>query len=70
MEGRETFLTAGGKAFHYIPALNEQPQWIDALGRIALENLGGWVGETWDRDADEQARNTSQRLALNLGARS
>jgi ferrochelatase len=70
MEGRATFLAAGGKEFHYIPALNEHPQWIDALGRIALENLGGWASATWDRDTDEQARQTGKRLALNLGARS
>ena len=69
MEGRASFLAAGGKEFNYIPALNEHPQWIDALGRIALENLGGWVSETWDPDADEQARQTSKKLALNLGAR-
>ncbi|MDA8127613.1 MAG: ferrochelatase [Betaproteobacteria bacterium] len=70
MEGRATFLAAGGKAFHYIPALNEHPHWIDALGRIALENLGGWVSETWDRDADEQARHASKNRALAMGARS
>jgi ferrochelatase len=69
MEGRTCFLAAGGKAFHYIPALNEHPQWIAALGRIALDNLGGWVRETWDRDADEQARQASKSLALKLGAR-
>ncbi len=69
MEGRASFIGAGGKEFHYIPALNEHPQWIAALGRIALENLGGWVSDSWDRDADEQARQTSKNLALNLGAR-
>ncbi|MBI3431504.1 MAG: ferrochelatase [Hydrogenophilales bacterium] len=70
MEGRATFLAAGGKAFHYIPALNEHPQWIDALGRIALENLGGWVSDNWDRDADEQARQAVRSRALAMGARS
>ncbi len=69
MEGRASFLQAGGKEFHYIPALNEHPRWIDALGRIALENLGGWVSEAWDRDADEQARLASKTHALKLGAR-
>jgi ferrochelatase len=69
MEGRASFLQAGGKAFHYIPALNEHPRWIDALGRIAVENLGGWASETWDRDADEQARQASKARALQLGAR-
>ncbi len=69
MEGRATFLSAGGKAFHYIPALNEHPQWIDALGRIALENLGGWTSASWDRDADRQAHDASKTRALQLGAR-
>src|SRR5690606_11522676 len=70
MEGRASFLAAGGKAFNYIPALNEHPQWIDALGRIALDNLGGWVSDTWDRDADEQTRQASRNRALSMGAHS
>ena len=69
MEGRATFLAAGGKAFHYIPALNEHPQWIDALGRIALENLAGWASGARDRDTDEQARHASRQRALEWGAR-
>jgi ferrochelatase len=69
MEGRATFLEAGGKAFHYIPALNEHPRWIEALGQIALENLGGWASASWDPDADEQARRAGRNLALGLGAR-
>lgn len=68
MEGRATFLGAGGKEFHYISALNEHPRWIDALGRIALENLGGWTSEQWDRDSDEGARHDSARRARDLGA--
>ena len=69
IEGRTSFLSAGGKEFNYIPSLNEHPHWIDALGRIALENLGGWVSEASDHDAEEQARQASKRLALNMGAR-
>ena len=70
MEGRASFLQAGGKAFHYIPALNEHPQWIDALGRIALDNLGGWVSDSRDGEADEAERRASKARALKLGARS
>jgi ferrochelatase len=70
MEGRASFLAAGGKDFHYIPALNEHPQWIDALGQIALENLGGWVSGSLDRDADEQVRQAGKNRALAMGARS
>ena len=64
MEGRASFLAAGGKAFHYIPALNEHPLWIEALGEIALENLGGWLDA-----ADHAARAASRERALALGAR-
>ena len=68
MEGRESFLTAGGKDFHYIPALNEHPQWIAALGQIALDNLGGWISPDWDREADAQRREAARQRALALGA--
>ena len=42
IEGRETFLKAGGKDFHYIPTTNDTPAWMTALSIIALENLEGW----------------------------
>ncbi|RZL62613.1 MAG: ferrochelatase [Variovorax sp.] len=42
MEGREAFLHAGGKEFHYIPALNDGNAWITALAGIAERNLAGW----------------------------
>ncbi|RMX07655.1 ferrochelatase [Corticibacter populi] len=43
MEVREAFLHQGGKAFRYIPCLNDHPSWIDGLGDLVLENLGGWL---------------------------
>lgn len=43
LEVRDEFLHAGGGEYHYIPCLNERPDWIRALARIALENLNGWV---------------------------
>jgi len=36
LECKAAFLGAGGKAFHYIPCLNERPDWIEALADIAL----------------------------------
>ncbi|MFY9316025.1 MAG: ferrochelatase [Burkholderiales bacterium] len=35
IEGKKSFLDAGGKEFHLLPCLNESPEWIAALGRIA-----------------------------------
>jgi len=40
MEGRASFLAAGGKEFHYSPALNEHPHWIAAAGQ---QKPGGFV---------------------------
>lgn len=40
MECREAFLHAGGEAFHYIPCLNERPDWISALTDLCLSRLG------------------------------
>lgn len=43
LEGRDDFLRAGGGEYNYIPCLNERPDWINALGDIALNNLQGWL---------------------------
>ncbi|SNS84978.1 MULTISPECIES: ferrochelatase [unclassified Azospirillum] len=40
---RETFLTAGGQNFTYIPCLNSSPAHIDLLVRLTERELGGWV---------------------------
>jgi ferrochelatase len=37
VEGRRTFLEAGGREFHALPCLNESPEWIVALSRLAAE---------------------------------
>ncbi|MEC5217020.1 ferrochelatase [Actimicrobium sp. GrIS 1.19] len=42
LEAKQEFLTAGGKEFHYIPCLNESPDWIAALAVIATRHLKGW----------------------------
>jgi protoporphyrin/coproporphyrin ferrochelatase len=67
-EGRDSFLSAGGKTFNYVPALNESSTWIDALGQIALENLAGWVSETWDQNAVERELVDSAARAKSFGA--
>jgi len=43
IEGRETFLGAGGREFHLLPCLNERADWIDALTAIARQHLSGWT---------------------------
>ncbi|MBV8666525.1 MAG: ferrochelatase [Burkholderiaceae bacterium] len=42
IEARTAFLQAGGKEFHYLPCLNEAPQWIAALADLTEQHLQGW----------------------------
>ena len=42
IEGRQSFLTAGGKDFHAIACLNENDAWMHALAEIAEQHLLGW----------------------------
>jgi ferrochelatase len=42
IEARAAFLAAGGKAFHYIPCLNNSPEGMKALTGVALRHLQGW----------------------------
>ncbi len=65
MEGRQTFLDAGGGEFHYIPALNDLPEWIAALGGIAWRELAGWL----DKPMPQSEREASRARALSLGAK-
>ncbi len=52
MECKAEFLNAGGKTFHYIPALNASPSAITALTDIALQHLQGWDAASHRFDAN------------------
>jgi len=43
MEGKEIFLTNGGGEYRYIPCLNEDPNWLNALSALVQQHLGGWI---------------------------
>lgn len=43
ISGRELFHAAGGSDYHYIPCLNDNPDWLDALAQIVRENGAGWL---------------------------
>ena len=65
MEGRQAFLASGGKQFHYIPCLNDDPAWIAALGAVTQRHLSGWPTR---EAADAQALAASRERAAALGA--
>ena len=62
MEGRDAFLGSGGKAFHYIPCLNDDKAWIGALASLAERHLAGWPTQQ-QPDAQELARSRAAALA-------
>jgi ferrochelatase len=66
MEARAAFLLAGGKAFHYIPCLNDDAEWITALCKVSERHLAGW--NTQD-EPDTVALAASRQTALALGAK-
>jgi protoporphyrin/coproporphyrin ferrochelatase len=66
MEARHAFMQAGGKIFHYIPCLNDDPQWITALMAISLQHLAGWDTQTPPDAAALQAQGVAAKA---MGAR-
>ena len=62
---RAAFLTAGGQHIPYLPCLNEDPLWINALADLTERHLGGWP--TGTPDAAVLERQTA--CAKALGAR-
>jgi ferrochelatase len=67
-EGRETFLHAGGEAFNYLPVANDTEAYVNALATVAMDNLGGWVGDVWNADDAATALARSASLATKMGA--
>ena len=65
MEARAAFTGAGGQTFHYIPCLNDDPEWITALCLLAQQHLAGWPTQHL---ADLQVLAASKAAALAKGA--
>jgi ferrochelatase len=66
MEGKVSFMEHGGREFHYIPALNENQAWLNALTSLVERHLGGWPSQD---KADPDALAVTARLAKTYGAR-
>ena len=66
LEGKQTFLNAGGKEFRFIPCMNDHPAWIAGLADIAVQHLQGWPLAAPAVDA--AADGAQRRRALERGA--
>ena len=63
-EGKEEFKHAGGGEYHYIPCLNDRPDWMQALTGLVVDNLHGWLPKQ-----DLAQLEKSRLSALALGAK-
>ncbi|MGE5337162.1 MAG: ferrochelatase [Gemmatimonadota bacterium] len=66
IEGKNEFLSAGGREFHYIPCLNDAPSFIEALADVVESRVQGWPIERSlrpQRAQDAKASEVRARLA-------
>lgn len=66
---RELFLQAGGEAYYYIPALNDDLSHIRALADLIEQHTQGWI-DNQGEDRAMQAAEISRQRAIALGAKS
>jgi ferrochelatase len=64
-EARDAFLEAGGTSFSYVPCLNDEDEWTDALTALAVKHLQGWP-TTMAAPAESSLQRSR---ALELGAK-
>jgi ferrochelatase len=69
-QNRAFFLEAGGREFHYVPALNDRPDHIAALAGLVARHGQGWpeADPGWDGRAIEAELAASRERAIALGA--
>jgi len=69
IEGKSTFLYAGGREYHAIPCLNDRADWIQALTRLVASQLAGWADDAPDPASAAAEADASRARALALGAK-
>ena len=62
VENRDAYLEAGGETFHYIPALNDRADHIQALAGLAQKHLAGWPEAAPDWNAAQHEAENRERL--------
>ncbi|MBL1276198.1 MAG: ferrochelatase [Ectothiorhodospiraceae bacterium] len=70
VENKNAYLDAGGEHFHYIPALNERPDHIQALSGLVQKHLAGWpeIAPDWNAAQHETENTARQERAKKMGA--
>ncbi len=68
LEGKQTFLSAGGLEYRHVAALNDRSDWIAALGRRVMLEMQGWLGANNPSQAGDEVASNPLELARKLGA--
>ena len=70
MEVRHDFEAGGGQDYHYIPCLNDDPAWIEAMAEIAEQHLIGWptILSPAQKAAQRRDAEVGRAHAAQLGA--
>lgn len=70
VEGRESFLQAGGNSFDYIPALNATPAHVSFMTERIISQASGWPElRASDSEQQKQALALSRKLATSAGGK-
>lgn len=69
LEGKASFLGAGGREYRYIPALNDRPIWINALADLAQSQLAGWLDDKFDAETEIRQFEAQAQRARTAGAK-
>ena len=64
MEVQEAFMEEGGESYSYIPCLNDNPLWIEALENLSATHMSGWPLQP----APAHEAQASREAALAMGA--
>lgn len=67
-EGKQDFLTAGGREYHYIPCLNDSPPFVHALADLVQRHVQGWPVERSAAAARDSEAHAGAARAQRLGA--
>ena len=69
LEVNADFMGSGGKEFHYLPCLNERPDWIQALASLVRMHLQGWPTDREGQQRLAESAIKSEQRAWSIGAR-
>ena len=68
IEGRETFIAAGGTDYRYLGCLNDSAEFVSALARLVERHGSGWPGTANEPACPHAALASRRERALALGA--